>query len=86
MKLSAYQYAVEELVNKQTKHADDDIGDMQEEGDVHDDCFVPSCKRALVPHKTHQEDNLIQQLREKTKQLSRQCRRHTCSPGSAKSM
>lgn len=68
MNISVYQYAVEELVDKQAKHADDDIGDVQEEEDVHDDCFVPSCERALVPHETHQEDNLIQQLREKITQ------------------
>lgn len=71
MKFSVYQDAVEELVDKQTKHADDDIGDMQEEGDIHDDRFVPSCERALVSHEAHQEDDLIQQLREKARQLSR---------------
>lgn len=65
MKVSMYQYAVEELMDKQAKHADDDVGDMQEEEDIHDDRFVPSCERALVPHETHQEDNLIQQLGKK---------------------
>lgn len=60
-----YQYAVEELVDKQAKHADDDVKDVQEEEDIHDDCFVPSCECALVSHETCQEDDLIQQLREK---------------------
>lgn len=68
--LSAYQYAVEELVDKQAKHADDDIGDVQKEGDVHNDCLEASSERALVPHKTHQEDNLIQQLAEKRQSLT----------------
>lgn len=58
-----YQYAVEELMHKEAKHADDDIGDVEEEEDVHDDCFVAACECALVPHKAHQEHNFIQQLR-----------------------
>lgn len=59
---SVYQYAVEEFVDKQSKHADNDVGDVQKEKDIHDDRFVPSCERALVAHETHQEDNLIKQL------------------------
>lgn len=82
MMFSAYQYAVEELVDKQTKHAHDDVGNMQEEKDIHDDRFVPSCKRTLVAHETHQKDNLIQQLEENIRQLSRL----KCSSGSANSM
>lgn len=70
MTFSIYQYAVEELMDKQTKHAHDDIGDMQEEEDIHDDRFVPSCERALIAHKTHQEDDFIQQLKENIRRLS----------------
>lgn len=82
--LSVYQYAVEELVDKQAKHADDDIGDVQEEGDVHNDCFVASSERALVPHKTHQEDNLIQQLKEKRQLLTLSLQDTHLQPGQCK--
>lgn len=88
-KLSGYQDAVEELVDEQAKHADDDVGDVQEEEDIHDDRFVPSCERALVSHETHQEDNLIQELREKIIikiVIKIECTRHTCNPASARSM
>lgn len=78
MKFSMYQYAVEELVDEQAEHADDDVGDVQEEEDVHDDRFVPSDERALVSHKTHQEDNLIQQLE---KQLFRRSISDISAPG-----
>ncbi len=60
--VKSYQDTVEELVYKQTQHANDDVTDMQKEEDVHDNCFVPSCERALVPHKTNQEHHFIQQL------------------------
>lgn len=60
--MKSYQDTVEELMHEQTQHAHDDVTDVQKEEDVHDNCFVPSCERALVPHKTNQEHDFIQQL------------------------
>lgn len=62
IKQNSYQYAVEELVNKQTQHAHNDVSDVKKKEDIHDDRLVPSGERALVPHETHQEHNFIQQL------------------------
>lgn len=64
-----YQKAVEELVNKEAQHADDGITQVIDEEHVHHNCFVASRERPLVPDKTHQEDQLVEELEDEKAKL-----------------
>ena len=61
-----HQEAVEELMDEEPQHADDDVGHVVEEEHVHDHGSVASRERALVPHEAHQEHQLVQELDNRT--------------------
>lgn len=65
-----YQKAVEELVNKEAQDADDCITHVIDKEHVHHNCFVASSERPLVPDKTHQEDQLVEELKDEKTKLS----------------
>lgn len=57
------QETVEELVDKEAEHANQDICHVVEKGHVQDDRSITSGERASVSHKTHQEHDFITQLK-----------------------
>lgn len=58
-----HQEAIEEFVDKEAQHANQDIRHMVEKGHVQDDSSVPSGKRATVSNKTHQKYYFITKLK-----------------------
>lgn len=62
---TSYQEAVEELVHAQAEHTDDGVAQVEEEEHVHHDRFVASGERPLVPHETHEKDQLVEELKGK---------------------
>lgn len=58
-----HQEAIEEFMDKETQHANQDICHMVEKGHVQDDCPVPSGERATVSNKTHQKYYFITKLK-----------------------
>lgn len=65
-----YQKAVEELVNKEAQDADDGITHVIDKEHIHHNCFVASSECPLVPKKTHEEDQLVEELSHKKTKLS----------------
>lgn len=57
--VSTNQEAVEELVDEEAQHTDDDVAHVVEEGHVHDHRLVAPRERPLVAHEAHQEHYLI---------------------------
>lgn len=62
-----HQEAVKEFMHTESQHADKDIGNVVEEGHIHDDCSVSTSKCASIPNKAHQKYNLVTKLGEWTK-------------------
>lgn len=54
-----HQEAVEELVDKEAEHANQDVRHMVEKGHVQDDRSITSGECASISHKTHQEHDFI---------------------------
>lgn len=65
-----YQKAVEELVNKEAQDADDGITHVIDKEHVHHNGLVASSERPLVPHKTDEEHQLVEELKGKKPKLS----------------
>lgn len=65
-----YQKAVEELVNKEAQDADDGITHVIDKEHVHHNRLVASSEGPLVPHKTHEKDQLVEELKHKNAKLS----------------
>lgn len=61
-------------MNKEAQDADDGITHVIDEEHVHHHCFVASGERPLVPHKTHEEDQLVEELKRKKTRVQRKFR------------
>lgn len=66
-----YQKAVEELMNKEAQDTDDGITHVIDKEHVHHNCLVASSERPLVPDKTHEEDQLVEELKHNKTKLSK---------------
>ena len=49
-------------MNEDPQATDDEVHEVVEELNVQDHGLVAPCERPFVPHKTHQEDDLITDL------------------------
>lgn len=57
-------------MNKEAQDADDGVTHVIDKEHVHHHCFVASGERPLVPHKTHEEDQLVEELKRKKTKFS----------------
>lgn len=57
-------------MNKEAQDADDGITHVIDEEHVHHNCLVASGERPLVPHKTHEEHQLVEELKRKKTKFS----------------
>lgn len=52
-------------MHEETEDTDDGIAQMVDKEHVHNNCFVASDERSLVPHKAYEKDQLVEQLKDK---------------------